>query len=765
MCYVYPAMWRCLVNLSNGFILAALTHVTTYEGDADMKKKLLSIALALTMLCSLILPTIATQPADERLAGVTLQVKKTLDLNTDEYAEFYGNLDENLVAPTWHLEWSGESGSLSISATEDGKILNFYRRDQSVSTSADNSIPSFPSGDRESARKAAQAFLNKVLIDGETAILKDEGTDHLGATRYRFSGEILLNGLPAGLSFTIAVRCEDNDIFSFSRDDLNGKIMGNIPSAKAQVAEGQARAALRKTLSLRLEYVLSGEDEARAVLRYLPEKGDDFYVDAVTGKLVNLSEIYRNVTEGNRGMSSSGLSNKFIAESAADAAPSAAPALSATEQAGVDKLMDVLDRDRLDAKARAIPQLGLDAYILASVNYSVARENDGTNESTVTASLRYGRQVGDSSWRRTVNLDAKTGQLQSLHSSAWLPEEGPVREVDAEAAQKTAEDFLNAICPDQFGKTALYNSSDALDRDGTVAHSFTFAQEENGYFYTGNSFNIGVDSTDGSISSYEKHFDDGVSFDSPENILTADQAIDAWLDTYTVQMQYIQVPSAIDFSKPEYQPLMEYGLSYLYELVLGYALKRENSLLGIDAKTGQPVEFDWGTSDNFITYGDLSGHWAQEKIETLAQYGVGYMDGIFKPDEALTQASLLALLVSTKGHLYRPEEKGADDELYQLAYNMELLTKEERNHDAILTRARTVRFILDAAGYGPIASLEGIFRTSFADDTDIPTELYGYAALAQGLGVVSGVPGGRFLPNNNATRAEAAVMLYNLLAR
>ena len=67
--------------------------------------------------------------------------------------------------------------------------------------------------------------------------------------------------------------------------------------------------------------------------------------------------------------------------------------------------------------------------------------------------------------------------------------------------------------------------------------------------------------------------------------------------------------------------------------------------------------------------------------------------------------------------------------------------------------------------YGPVAQLQGIYRTKFVDDRSIPADCYGYVALAQGLGMVSGNSSNRFLPNSNATRAQAAVMLYNLMDR
>lgn len=732
-------------------------------------KKLLSLVLTLALACSLAVPAAAAGQTDDRLAAVTARVKTTLDLNTEEYTEFYGNLDDDLLSPTWYLEWSGDGISLSVSATEEGKVLSYYRYTNTSASASGQTLPAFPAGDRESAKKAALAFLNKVLADGETAALDDTrgASVSLGTTRYRFYGEILINGLSAGLSFSIAVSCEGYDVLSFYRDDLGSVIMGDVPAPNARITAGQAAAALRETLTMRLEYVLAEDEDAHAVLRYLPESGDEFYVDAATGKLIDLSELYRLAAEGEFGDkgNTGGASFNTSGTAADDAAVSEEASLSRVEQEGVDKLEGVLDRDSLDAKVRALSALGLDKYSLATVSYSVGQEADEDGVTPVTAALRYGRQVGSASWRRTATVDARTGELISLSSSGWLPEDGPERTVDAVAAQKTAEDFLRVMAADQFGKTALYDSSDAMESERSVSHSFTYAQQENGYFYTGNSFYVGVDATDGSISSYQKSFDDTVTFDSPDGILSDDEAIDAWLGTYETELQYILVPAAIDFSKPEYEPLADLGLSYLYRLALGYQLERDDYLSGIDAKTGEPVIPSWANVDNSLSYNDLAGHWAREKIETLAQYGVGYVGDSFLPDNTLTQLDLIALLVSTQGYRWQPGEEGAADSLYEYAYSMGLLKRGERDDSALMTRAQTVKLILDASGYGPIAQLEGIFRTSFSDDASIPAEYYGYAALAQGLGMVGGAPGSRFLPNTGATRAEAAVMLYNLMSR
>lgn len=140
--------------------------------------------------------------------------------------------------------------------------------------------------------------MDKVLTANESLVIEDRGTDGLNTTSYRFRGEVLINGLSAGLTYNISVRCKDNKIMSFYRDDLNGAVIGGIPSATPKILPDQAGKALRETLALRLEYVLEQEDGTKAVLRYLPEYGDDYYVDAATGKLVNLTELEQDVTKG-----------------------------------------------------------------------------------------------------------------------------------------------------------------------------------------------------------------------------------------------------------------------------------------------------------------------------------------------------------------------------------------------------------------------------------------------------------------------------------
>lgn len=113
-------------------------------------------------------------------------------------------------------------------------------------------------------------------------------------------------------------------------------------------------------------------------------------------------------------------------------------------------------------------------------------------------------------------------------------------------------------------------------------------------------------------------------------------------------------------------------------------------------------------------FSDMDGHWANAAVITCVRTGLFSTDenGSFYPDEAVSRAEFLSLIMS-------------------------------------------------AAGYTGFSTS----NTGFADDADIPSEYKGCIAAAEALGVISGIDsesGRLFCPNNRITRAEAAVMLSRL---
>ena len=77
--------------------------------------------------------------------------------------------------------------------------------------------------------------------------------------------------------------------------------------------------------------------------------------------------------------------------------------------------------------------------------------------------------------------------------------------------------------------------------------------------------------------------------------------------------------------------------------------------------------------------------------------------------------------------------------------------------DEYLSRAEFLDLAMNAAGYSGFS----VNTTGFTDNADIPAEYRGSVAVAETLGVIDGA-GGKFYPNNQITRAEAAVILSRL---
>lgn len=725
-----------------------------------MKKRILSLMLAPILLFSMVVPGSAAESSDsaDRLAAVTGKVKTTLGLNTERYKEFSGQLREGELAPTWQLSWSGEDGSLEVTAAESGGVLSYYRYD--VDEERDDIPLSLPKGDPAKAKEAASAFLKRVLASGETAELDAaDSANNLRQTRYYFRGTVLLNGCSSPLRFSVAVRASDYAVVQFHRDSVEANYIGTIPAASFRTQRGAAESLLRGTVSLRLEYVLD-EGKDTAVLRYLPNQIHSFYVDDATGKLVDLTQLYEDL---DRRYNSS--ADEEFGAAGGPMADAGGSSLTPAEQLGADKLKGTLDKGALDQKARAVSQLGLDSYTLASASY---REEQVDGASVIVARLTYAKRVEDETLRRWVTLDAKTGALMAVSSSGGRNDDA-VKKVDEDTARKTAEAFLEAQQKERFALCEAYTDFSAFQREngryGTW--SFQYARKANGYFFSNDQLAVGVDTADGSVSAYSQSWTEQVKFDSPDGLISEEEAVSAYFKTFQITRGYVAVPQKLDLSDPDYIPLGEMGYTALNSLKLGWQLTApDKSVTGIDAKTGEPVSRD-RVESNSPQYSDLTGSEAKAAAEALAGYGIGYAGGKFRPDKKLTQLDLVALLASAQGVLIDPDNlaDGDADRAYRAAYDMGALQRSDREDSRTMSRMDVIKFLLDTGGYGPAARFQGIYRTDFSDQKEIPENMLGYAALAQAMKVAQGDGAGRLNPSQSVTRGDAAVMLLAFMQR
>lgn len=711
----------------------------------------------------------SSETADAQLTQVTQSVKNLLAI-PDDYTEFFGEPEENLLGTSWRLTWGGEDKSLSISATSTGKILSLNRHENQPSSNDSNSFgPAFPKMTREQARPYAQKFLDKVFSSNETAEFDTEtSAGSLSADAYNFRGSIRINGKKSPLRFQIRVRLEDGLVTYFWRDDTS-EYIGVIPEPNSATTDAVAAGLLKTTLSMKLEYVRDGKDK-QAVLRYLPEDGDQYYVDA-NGQLINLTELKKKLSmDYLGGMSGGGATNSMAApEAAADQSERKELQLSKTELEGIAKLENVLSQEELDQAARKWKELGLDGFELIRCDFSVDRE-----DSSVSARLSYAKKMEeDNVARRYVTLDAKTGALERF--SGYDPyDQNAEPTLSKEAAQTSAETFLKAVWPEEFGTMELYDFD--LAEKGSVDFQFTYAQKVNGYFFPDNQIDISINGQTGAVSFLSKDFDKDVTFESPDGIVSMETALDTWAASYPVELSYLAIPVQISLQeaelplvKQQYQSMLAAGYQYYYGLRPGYALgEREKSYSGVNAKSGELAEVKYSREDT-ISYNDLGNHWAANALQELASYNVGWTGGQAKPDQAVTQYDYLVLLASADGRSFsvsnESDAESVADEVYRYAYQRGLLTKEQRNDTKELTRGEIVQLLLDSLGYRSVAKLQGIYRNDFTDGATIPQELLGYASLAQGLHIINGDAEGKFAADRSASRAEAAFMLWQYLKR
>ena len=726
----------------------------------------MSLLLCSLLVLGLCIPAYAADESmQDELTRVTLSVKNTLSIG-DKYTSFTGDVNDMGALRYWSLYWSDEDGNnLRVLASSSGKVMQYSAGSNQIwqPLAEGTYTPSFSKVTAAQAKAAAQKFLEKVLTKGESAELVESETAvpvSLSGADYSVTARILLNGVASANCAHLQVDSQTGDVAYFSRDDSYDAYVNEVPSSVPAVAAGTAAATLAGTVSLELQYVLS-DSGSEAVLRYVPVYGDDYYVDAQTGKLTDLTKAWSAVNSN-----SSLTGDKATATAAEDQRESGGSGLSEAEQATIQKLEGVLAQSTLDADARKITALGLGRYTLSSTDYSM---DESTGD--VSCTLYYTRKVsyselnnvtsaeyqsGTYQQTKILQVNAKTGAL--LQGWTYRPWNMKDAQVNRTILQSAAASFLKFLYPNYAANVAL------MDGEGG---EFRYDRKENGYFYHDNYVDISIDPSDGSVAGFTSAWSDKLTFQSAEGIVSASAAKSAYCAAFAPKLSYIAYPESVNVSIPIWKTYAERCGYVAYRYVLGYTYETDSSMiLGVDAKTGKLLTQETKTA---LAYTDIAGSYAKEQIQALADAGIGFgSSDKFLPAAKLTQKEMLVLLLNSCGYSYdvsRLGEEGALDDLYSSAWNQGFLTRGSRSPDKAVTRLELVKAILDASPYSQAVKLKGIFVTSFTDAAQISADNLGYAAIAQGLGLVHGNQKGQFAPNGVVTRQTAAAVLYNYMKR
>lgn len=325
---------------------------------------------------------------------------------------------------------------------------------------------------------------------------------------------------------------------------------------------------------------------------------------------------------------------------------------------------------------------------------------------------------------------------------------------------------MQRYCSEKFAETTMWRHDVG---SGSGNDYFRYAQKVNGYYFEENSISIAANPFTGEIEEFSAYgWVDDITFAPATGIISEEQARRIYVDSLECRLVYRGLPQAIDPGNPQVKPLMEYGYSMLYSLALVYSVEEEypHNVYAIDALEGTTLTYAQ-QAKGALSYDDIAGQAAQAQIEKLAGYGIGFTGGKFLPAAKLTELDMLVFLLSAQGWSYSPQEltKEKTDEIYRQAYGMGILERGQKQPERQISRGDFVKTLISMSGYGKTARLPGIYVCNFADAAQIPAELYGYVAIAQGLGIVQGGADKQFKHTEIIGRAEAAVLFHNFLNR
>ncbi|MFC0852741.1 leucine-rich repeat protein [Halalkalibacter oceani] len=180
-----------------------------------------------------------------------------------------------------------------------------------------------------------------------------------------------------------------------------------------------------------------------------------------------------------------------------------------------------------------------------------------------------------------------------------------------------------------------------------------------------------------------------------------------------------------------------------------------------------------------MAFSDLDGHWAEEEIYHLVARGAiqGYPDGTFQPNQTMTRAEFVTMAVQALNQ----EGKGVTDSTERT--HSTVFTDSEHHWARESISAGVVHGIVsgyDETTFGvndPITreqmalivlramrlKAEASEPMTFTDQQEISAWAVEAVAVLQAEGVMTGYPDGSFRPQQEVTRAEAAIVVSKVL--
>jgi hypothetical protein len=721
-----------------------------------MSRKIAAL-LALIFIFTLAIPLQGFAAEMDKELEDAIKIVRTKFSIPDDY-KFTSSISTSETSKVYYLSWrSNDSLNMSsISATVDdkGNILDYNK----YSPDDYKQNKKLPSVSREEARIKANAYIEHITPGlSKEIVYQDNYQDSIMDSSYYLQYYRIVNGVPYyNDRVSVSINRETGDLQGYYRNwstDLEFSL------TKGSISLEEAEAAYAKHLGLKLIYgYTANEGILSAFPLYAPiYDNNEFAINAFTGERYRLSlRLY--FTEADGGYGASVAKDKFDVRNAAGVQ------LSPEELEAVGEAAKLIDEKEAEKIARESEFINIsDDYELQSYHLNTS----WPDEKEYIWSLYFRRTLEDKKLGEefiSVSINAKTGLIFSFYrnSADSSDEQQPVN--DIAKARAVTDAFLSKYYP-QYYKLLEYDrvANEEYLMDKTVPSSFyniRYTRLVEGVPFPDNGVSFSYDNLTGEITSFSLNWFE-IEFPSVDNVIELTAAVDSLFEKVGLGLEYrYESPS-------EASPMMLKEGQASGKTSLVYLLKPGKPLY-IDALTGNVV---YRTGEKYteaksISYTDIKDHFAEKQISVLAEFGI-YLEGSeFRPSEAITQKDFLAYLSKTLNY-YGPiiTEKSTQkeiDEMYAYLIRDGIIAEGEKSPDSVVTREEAVKYIIRTLKYDKVADISGIFNIDFKDSASISEDLYGYVAIASGLGIVSG-DGTNFYPKRNISRGESAVIIYNYL--
>ncbi len=669
-------------------------------------KKIIAVSLIVVMVLSLCVVVLSAQTESEEISRVLSLIKERIG-ETGEYDEFVSSVSENSGVKQYTFRWTGTLRSMNVTVSESGIILSFnkYNNNKPYETSK----PSINKMSQGEAISKARLLIDKINPGMVSDLRLYANTyDSLYDEGFSFRIQRLYNGVDVvGDTGYIRVNKDASCIESF-----NIKFTENIEfdDLSKIIDRNTAIEKYKSELGMVLSYKV---DNDKAYLQYAP-KYYDKYISAITGELITpIMPEY----------------NLFKNEAAMD---------SVTMGGGGGSQFTEAEIKNLEIMNSLISRKTAEELIKGNKLFNVPYDADtgyfNTSYNSVTKKYIYSMEFVNKDFSAYVYMDAEDGTV--ITYNCYNKNEKEEHKENLTLAKSYVEKLASKY----------YKSDESGDFrfEKINNNTYTFLRYKNDIPCFDNRIYITINNKS-EIISYNISCSE-VEFDSPDGILSHNEACDSMIKECGYGLYYYPACSKDGMKKPD--------IAYLI-----YDTTNKNTT--IDAKTGKIVR-NYEEEAVIGAYKDIEEHYAKEIIKTLAIYGIGFEGDKFEPDKVITQEEYLSLLASVVkyGEGINLTKATALANRYDTAVRNGIIRENEKNPKEPVTRENAAVFMVRALGFDEVAAINGIYISKFTD----VTENIGHISILNGMGVINGFEG-KFNPDNFITRADAMIMIYNYLSK